>query len=65
MQDMTRHRLLAVADPQVYFECELDSVRRAADDMRLTAADGVPTLGVVCGDIIGRHRPQAPAFRTG
>ena len=64
-QDMTRHRLLAVADPQVYFECELDSVRRAADDMRLTAADGVPTLGVVCGDIIGDIDRRPPAFRTG
>lgn len=61
-QDMTRHRLLAVADPQVYFECELDSVRRAADDMRLTAADGVPTLGVVCGDIIGDIDRRPPLF---
>ena len=62
VQDMTRHRLLAVADPQVYFECELDSVRRAADDMRLTAADGVPTLGVVCGDIIGDIDRRPPLF---
>lgn len=48
-----RHRLLVVADPQVYFEKELDSVRRAAADMRRTAADSVETFGVVCGDIIG------------
>lgn len=52
-KDMTRHRLLVVADPQVYFEQELDSVRRAAADMRRTAADGVETFGVACGDIIG------------
>ena len=52
-KEMTRHRLLLVADPQVYFEQELDSVRRAAADMRLTAADGMETFGVACGDIIG------------
>ena len=52
-KDMTRHRLLLVADPQVYFEQELDSVRRAAADMRRTAADGMETFGVACGDIIG------------
>lgn len=52
-KDMTHHRLLLVADPQVYFEQELDSVRRAAADMRLTAADGMETFGVACGDIIG------------
>lgn len=51
--DQTRHRLLVVADPQVYFESELDSVRRAAADIRRTASDGIPTVGVVCGDIIG------------
>ena len=52
-RNMARHRLLLVADPQVYFEEELDSVRRAAADMRHIASDGVPTVGVVCGDIIG------------
>ena len=52
-QDFTHHRLLLVADPQVYFEEELDSVRRAAADMRRMASDGIPTVGVVCGDIIG------------
>lgn len=52
-KDMTRHRLLIVADPQVYFEEELDSVRRAAADMKRTASDGVETFGVACGDIIG------------
>lgn len=51
--DATRHRLIVIADPQVYFESELDSVRRAAADIRRTAADGMQTLGVVCGDIIG------------
>lgn len=50
---LTRHRLLLVADPQVYFEEELDSVRRAAADMRRTASDGTPTFGIACGDIIG------------
>lgn len=51
--DLTRHRLLIIADPQVYFDCELDSVRRAAADIRRTGSDGIPTFGVVCGDIIG------------
>jgi len=37
-------------------------VRRAADDRRLTAADGVPTLGVVCGDIIGDIDRRPPLF---
>ena len=50
---MTRHRLVLVADPQVYFEEELDSVRRASADIRRTASDGVETFGVACGDIIG------------
>ena len=52
-RDMTRHRLVLVADPQVYFEEELDSVRRASADIRRTASDGVETFGVACGDIIG------------
>lgn len=58
--ELTRHRLLLVADPQVYFDEELDSVRRAAADMRRMAADGIPTVGVVCGDIIGdiNRRPS-------
>lgn len=53
------HRLLIIADPQVYFDEELDSVRRASADIRRTVSDGVPTLGVVCGDIIGdiTHEP--------
>ncbi len=58
--DLTRHRLIVWADPQVYRETELDSVRRAAADVRRTAADGIPTFGVMCGDIIGdiTHTPS-------
>ncbi len=58
--DATRHRLVVLADPQVYFDEELDSLRRAAADIRRTAADGIPTFGVVCGDIIGDiyHSPS-------
>jgi len=47
------HRLIVVADPQVYQRGELDSVRRAAADIRRTASDGVPTVGIVLGDIVG------------
>jgi 3',5'-cyclic AMP phosphodiesterase CpdA len=55
-----RHRLIVVADPQVYFESELDSVRRAAADIAATASDGIPTVGLVVGDIIGdiSHTPS-------
>lgn len=47
------YRLIVVADPQVYQRSELDSVRRAAADIRLIASDGVPTTGIVLGDIVG------------
>lgn len=46
-------RLIVVSDPQVYRVSELDSVRRAAADIARTASDGVPTVGIVLGDIVG------------
>lgn len=54
-----RHRLVLIADPQVYFDNEIDSVRRAAAALKRLADDGVPTCTVVCGDIVGdiNHRP--------
>lgn len=57
-----RHRVVVIADPQVYFDCELDSLRRAAADIRRLASDGIPTVGLVCGDIIGDITRRPPLF---
>lgn len=50
-----KHLLVVWSDPQVYFEEEMDSVRRAVEDVAALVkkyADR-PAFGVVCGDIIG------------
>lgn len=56
-RDMTRQVLFVMADPQVYFDPNLDEVEKAALEMKATVENEYPdreALGIVVGDIVGR-----------
>ena len=55
-RDMTRHILFVMADPQVYFDPNLDEVEKAALEMKQTMASdyaGQEAIGIMVGDIVG------------
>ena len=53
-EDETHHQFFVMADVQVYKESEFDLVRKAvADAKSVSDADGLPSFGVSCGDLVG------------
>lgn len=55
-KDMNRHLLFVMADPQVYFDPNLDEVDKAALEMKSLVENeyqGMPAVGVMVGDIVG------------
>lgn len=55
--DMDKHILFVMADPQVYFDPNLDEVKKAALEMKYTMATdyaGQPAVGIMVGDIVGQ-----------
>lgn len=54
--DMDKHILFVMADPQVYFDPNLDEVEKAALEMKATMSSdyaGQPAVGIMVGDIVG------------
>lgn len=57
-RDMDRHILFVSADPQVYFDPNLDEVKAASLEMKQLLADEYPgqdAIQIICGDVIGRY----------
>ena len=58
-RDMTKHILIVQADPQVYFDPNLDEVESASAEMKNLLAEQYPgqgAVGIVVGDIIGKFQ---------
>lgn len=58
-RDMTKHVLFVMADPQVYFDPNLDEVEKAALEMKNTMDSlysGQEAVGIIVGDIIGKFQ---------
>jgi hypothetical protein len=58
-RDMTRHILFVQADPQVYFDPNLDEVEKASIEMKNILAEDYPgqdAVGLVLGDIVGQFK---------
>lgn len=58
-RDMTRHILFVQADPQVYFDPNLDDVEKASIEMKNILAEDYPgqdAVGLVLGDIVGQFK---------
>lgn len=56
IQKMKKHIMVVWADPQVYFDEEMNEVLRASQDVKellKTNYPDIPAYGMVCGDIIG------------
>lgn len=56
-RDMSSHILFVMADPQVYFDPNLDEVGKATSEMKTTMATdyaGREAVGIVVGDIVGQ-----------
>ena len=58
-RDMTRHIIFVQADPQVYFDPNLDEVEKASVEMKNILAGDYPgqtAFGLVLGDIVGQYK---------
>ena len=58
-RDMTKHIIFVQADPQVYFDPNLDEVERASVEMKNLLANDYPgqeAVGLVLGDIVGQFK---------
>lgn len=63
--DDNRHILIVQADPQVYFDSNIDEVAAAAREMKTlmdSAYIGTPAVGLVVGDIVGNNKQAAEYF---
>lgn len=57
--DMNKHVLFVMADPQVYFDPNLDVVENTALEMKNILAEeyaGQPAVGLALGDIVGQYK---------